>query len=166
MFSINTVLIIFMIIWFLYGPYQQNLMNIFRQKFFDIRNRLFLDLPHDDTCRDLREYFNIQIRFMHKISLWRIIFVGMFIYKTNHIANEEIVNLLDKISKHQNSEKLLKLLNRSHHYLTLFVLLRSPLILILLLPIVVLASILFSSVSKLVRKIKDPMFYPSLMNIH
>lgn len=154
-----------MLLWFLYLPYQKFLINIFRQKNFSIRDKLFLDFEQDEITKEFREIINLQVRFLHKLNIWRIVFFYSFSNSKNQ--NKKLEKFLKKLEEHKNCDELLKLFQEFAINQVLFVIVRSPFVLLFVVPFVLIKWIVSMNVqsninnfsNKTISTASEPAFY-------
>lgn len=139
-FVILYILLIF-IFWSLFvSPY---LVSSTRQRLFSIRDEAFLNFEHDNEYQKLRDNINLLIRFAEKASWQRMVFDFIFLRK--------------ELKKAQSSNPDFKNLElRKKFFISIIliirlILLRSPIMMLLLTPLFILAFIKI----EVVPKIKD-----------
>lgn len=123
-------LLIFIFWSLLVSPY---LISSTRQKLFSIRDKVFLDFEHDDEYRKLRDNINLFIRFADKASWQRMLFDFIFLHK-------ELKKVQPNKTDFKNSE-FKKILSISTILIVRLVVLRSPTIMLLSMPLFIVAVV-------------------------
>jgi len=119
------------IFWSLFvSPY---LISSTRQKLFSIRDKAFLDFKHDDEYQKLRDNINLFIRFSEKASWQRMLFDFIFLHK-------ELKKVQSNKTDFENSE-FKKILFISTILIIRLVVLRSPTIMLLSMPLFIAAVV-------------------------
>jgi len=119
------------IFWSLFvSPY---LISSTRQKLFSIRDEAFLDFKHDDEYQKLRDNINLFIRFSEKASWQRMLFDFIFLHK-------ELKKVQSNKTDFENSE-FKKILFISTILIIRLVVLRSPTIMLLSMPLFIAAVV-------------------------
>jgi diacylglycerol kinase len=129
-FIILYALLIFIFWSLLVSPY---LVSSTRQKLFSIRDKAFLDFEHDNEYRKLRDNINLFIRFADKASWQRMLFDFIFLHKELKKAQSNKTNF-------KNSE-FKKILFISTILIVRLVVLRSPTIILLSMPLFIVAIV-------------------------
>jgi hypothetical protein len=140
-YLIINLLLLFGLICFIYGPYQNLIVDIFRQRLFVIRDEIF-DLAKDgkldfaDTrYRTIRSSIELDIRFLHSTTLPRVLLAGLFMNSGNTPSSVSVA-----ISSIEDPE-LRQTLQNYRRDASLYVLgsagLRSPVIMISLIPVLI-----------------------------
>lgn len=77
--ALHILLGLFVLVWFIWGPWQRLVSDGVRQRLFELRDQLF-DLAvegrikfDDPAYRYVRSRINANIRFAHKATIWRVI---------------------------------------------------------------------------------------------
>lgn len=129
-FVILYALLVF-IFWSLFvSPY---LVSSTRQKLFLIRDKAFLDFEHDDEYQKLRDNINLFIRFTDKASWQRMLFDFIFLHKE-----------LKKVQSNKtdfNNPELKNMLFISTILIVRLVVLRSPTVMLLSMPLFIIAVV-------------------------
>jgi len=129
-FIILYVLLVF-IFWSLFAsPY---LISSTRQKLFSIRDEVFLDFKHDDEYQKLRDDINLFIRFSDKASWQRMLFDFIFLRKELKKAQSNKTDF--------NNPKLKSIFFISTILIIRLVILRSPTLMLLSMPVFIIAVI-------------------------
>lgn len=137
-FIILYALLVF-IFWTLFvSPY---LISSTRQKLFLIRDNVFLDFEHDDEYRKLRNSINLFIRFADKASWQRMLFDFIFLHKELKKAQSNNTDLKNLEFK--------KILFISTILIIRLIVLRSPTIMLLSMPLFIIAIVQVEILSKI-----------------
>jgi hypothetical protein len=146
---------------FFYGPWQRVVVDVIRQKLFELRDAAFDQAVDGNVAFDSEQYeifrnmINTMIRNAHVVSFWRLFIFNQFAKNNSkHIAGV----LGEKISGGDDQHFLLIYYSRACKWIALMMWLRSPLllfatvILAVLLPIIALLAILGATVRSIPRK--------------
>lgn len=126
-----------------------------RQKLFNIRDKVFLDMEHDEEYRYFREMINALIRFAHHISWQRLLFDFIVLRKEIKQVETEFSN--DKLNQYFLDGVMLVIR---------LMYLRSPILILLSMPLVLVAVIKLEILPKLKKQLsaivmKDANIYVS-----
>jgi len=116
-----------------------------RQKLFNIRDKAFLEFEHDKEYYHFRDVLNTLIRFAHNVSWQRLLFDFI-------IFRKEIKEQASIQTEFSNNTELNKLFLKSVFLIIRLMYLRSPVLILLSMPLVLVAVIRFEILSKLKNK--------------
>jgi len=153
-----------LLLWFFHGPWQSILVDITRQRLFEVRDSILLmaadgRLEFDsDTYRDLRHRLNMSIRLCHKAKFSRM-FASAFAMPDE---NEEecspphLLEIISSIEDERVREDLQEKAMEVAGFLANLMVLRSPLLLaviMLLMPIFLVWELLSGRIKKLISEV-------------
>lgn len=137
-------------IWFIFGPWQQLVIDVTRHELFKIRHRVFLmaadgKLDFRSTqYRELRDTFNSLIRFSHKITFPSMVAVAIA-RRWEKPGKIRIAEIISQIADHDLRRSLEREWRKATDFVALGTFLRSPtlfLTAIVLAPLLPLLSVL------------------------
>ena len=131
------------LIWFFSRPWQNLCISALRQQLFELRDQLFL-LGADGRIEFtdpayvyLRRYFDTCLRFAHH-DIFSELVAGMAALNTKDAARPEMIGLIDGVVDVETRQKLRSILYQSMVVRVVYMLLRSP---VVVLPVVVIAAV-------------------------
>lgn len=142
--ALNFFLGVAFLIWFAYGPWQDLLVDQFRQKVFNVREELFdaglageVQFESADYQRT-RDFLNTAIRFAHQANWIDVLFANVTAKLSHSVEVEDAKSdLLDFEDVPEEERKVyLRALGRSTIAITMLIVLRSPLLLLIALGVV------------------------------
>jgi len=125
----ETVMIILTLIAIIYGPIQSVLSDMVRQEQFEKRDSLFELAAAGKISFDSKEYIqcrkklNTCIRYAHRMTFPRTIFLSYFLNKKGIKKKNIIFSSIKNIETRDKVEKIMKESNRN---IAIFMILRSP----------------------------------------
>ncbi|MDC9715601.1 MAG: hypothetical protein PSN36_07295 [Gammaproteobacteria bacterium] len=119
-----------------------------RQKLFNIRDKAFLNSEHNEEYYRFRDMLNTLIRFAHNVSWQRLLFDFIILRK----EIREVKQQANAQTKFNNAE-LDKLFLEGALLIIRLIYLRSPVLILLSTPLVLLLVIKFEVLSKLQNKV-------------
>lgn len=137
-------------IWFLYGFWQQTVVSVTRHELFKIRHRLFIMAADGKISFDSPEYgemrksINSMIRFCHMITLPRVVAVAfaMWTAPEQQKRRQPLTVVLSKVKDEALRKTLEGQWRKASDFVLLGIFLRSPVLLLLVVPVVVLSPLL------------------------
>ena len=160
MHSISAILGAIGVIWFFYGPWQRILVDLLRQRLFEIRDNVF-DIAadgrisfDDPAYRFLRDFLNTIIRFADRVSVPRFLFLSSVVRGAPRFNPEEI---LREVQDEEVRNLLLKRFKNACGLVVYLMWLRSPFTIVFTVAIAMMSPliILVALISDRVLKIKD-----------
>lgn len=115
-----------------------------RQKLFNIRDKAFLDMEHNEEYRDFRDMINALIRFAHHISWQRLLFDFI-------VFRKEIKQVKTEFSF--NNDKLNQYFLDGVMLVIRLIYLRSPVLILLSMPLVLVVVIKLEILPQLKNKL-------------
>lgn len=130
-YAINTIIALALIVAFAYGPWQRLLVDVVRQKLFELRDELF-DLARDGKIAFdaepyilIRTFLNGTIRFADRVSIYRILFL---IPSLRRAEAPPIDRVFVEVEDQDLRKKLSDKTKRALRLIEMLVWLRSPLL--------------------------------------
>ncbi len=148
--ALLSILALLLIGLFIYGPWQSLMTEMARQRLFEIRDDIY-DLAlegrmrfDDPTYRDIRQAFNILIRFQHRLT-WPVLLLFFIWDRKKRLPRHPMIDLsgVDDALAAQLQGKLRDAALVS----TTFMVLRSP-VLTALSPLVIVFTVLYAMVMR------------------
>ncbi len=123
-----------LLLWLIYGPWQETVADILRQKLFEIRDELFdlaserEDFTFDSPAyRELRNTLNGMIRHAHFITWPRFLIFGWLTRR--YQANESsLMDLIQSIEDPQLRDRVRHKIQAAVHAMIVSMILRSPIL--------------------------------------
>jgi hypothetical protein len=148
-----------------YGPWQELCTAMARQTIFEKRDALFdlaLDgrLTFDDpNYRAIRRALEQIIRFSHELTLWRYFVLRQKLKMSGELGKEPgITASINAIKDDATRKEVNKLVEESHLALLGMVFLKSPVLMVVLIPIIALVflvAVVLSAQGRVTQAIKD-----------
>lgn len=148
--GLELMVVVAFFIWFIYGPWQQTVISVTRHELFKIRHRLFLMAADGKLSFDSPEYgemrksINSLIRFCHMITLPRVVAMAfsMWVAPDSFKRRQTLAMVLAKVPDEGLRRALEAQWRKASDFLLLSIFLRSPVLLLLALPLAVLFPVL------------------------
>lgn len=138
-YLIINLLLTYCLLWFVYGPYQDIMINTGRQRLFVIRDEIFdmalngeLDFS-DPRYRQIRTSIEMMIRQMHSLTIGQFV-VLQFCPKTSLSGSSPMESAIESFEDDQLKEKLRGYQREVARYVIGTAVLRSPVFILLLIP--------------------------------
>lgn len=141
---IELLVAIAILVWFFYNPWQSLLIDIVRQRIFEVRDQLFLyaaegKIEFDSAeYKKVRDFLNLSIRFCHRFGIGTIIASKISNNKKQKKYSNQIpiFDTIRGIRDYETSRKLESMITEVVTILIFFMILRSLLLLILLVTLI------------------------------
>jgi hypothetical protein len=157
--AIASVLGLCVIVWFFYGPWQGLVVDLARQRLFEIRDSLF-DFSasgklgfNSPSYVFARQRLNAIIRFAHRVSFWRFL---VFSYVMKDYAVEDPLHAL-RSDRSEAARFVLTRMHRADVIVAVLILIRSPFLIVmslcLALPFII-AAFLSDRVRSMPREVR------------
>jgi hypothetical protein len=143
--AIAALLIVLLLGFLIYGPWQEICTDFARQLIFEKRDAIFDIADKGELTFNSQDYRIIRsgleklIRFAHELTLPSLVFIWIFIgIKPNE--RPDLLLAIDRITDKETNEKVRGLVDEALMVAALMVVLKSPITMVALLPIVALGA--------------------------